>query len=285
MSGIPVVIAENGLGIPVRPVEKNAPSMQISDNGLGTPIVISDLGTPFIVNGLAPPPDPNPLAPFYGTGPGMIAIHFDTDHVEGPQNAITKMINRGGGGAFFDATVNGAPLVASNGTVALSSSTGTPQIENRADIVGVRMMWVCTVDNLVSLTKFFGSDGYEVRVATRQADLSNFVQLWSDVTGEGLMSSLGPRARFPASGLMLMELDTTVAETRFFLNGVLQSTSTAPLPWANFYVQLIGQGNTASVPFNGQMGDILGVTLGAGGAAAILAARTYLADKYGITLP
>ncbi|MDN3712181.1 hypothetical protein QWZ10_10960 [Paracoccus cavernae] len=137
----------------------------------------------------------------------------------------------------------------------------------------------------MSSTKFFGATGYEVRVAARQADFANFVQLWSNTTGAGLVSSLGPRARFPASGLMLMELDTTVAETRFFLNGVLQSTSTDPLPWSNFYVQLIGQGNANTVPFNGQMGDVLGVTLGAGSPAAISAARTYLADKYGISLP
>ena len=53
--GIHVVIAENGLGIPVRPVDANAPSMTIAANGIGAPIVISDLGTPFIVNGYVPP--------------------------------------------------------------------------------------------------------------------------------------------------------------------------------------------------------------------------------------
>ena len=35
MTGIPVVIAENGLGITVRPVDANAPSMTISANGIG----------------------------------------------------------------------------------------------------------------------------------------------------------------------------------------------------------------------------------------------------------
>ena len=44
-----------GLGIPVRPVDANAPSMTIAANGIGAPIVISDLGTPFIVNGYVPP--------------------------------------------------------------------------------------------------------------------------------------------------------------------------------------------------------------------------------------
>lgn len=55
MSGIPVVIAANGLGMPVRPVTENAPTMTVSPNGFGAPIVISDLGAPFIVDGLIPP--------------------------------------------------------------------------------------------------------------------------------------------------------------------------------------------------------------------------------------
>lgn len=55
MTGFPVVIATNGLGIPVRPVETNAPVMQVTDNGLGVPIVISELGAPFIVTGYTPP--------------------------------------------------------------------------------------------------------------------------------------------------------------------------------------------------------------------------------------
>ena len=58
--GIPVVIAENGIGIPVRPVEANAPVMTIANNGYGAPIVISDLGAPFIVDGYAPPEPEDP---------------------------------------------------------------------------------------------------------------------------------------------------------------------------------------------------------------------------------
>lgn len=55
MSGTPVVIAANGIGIPVRPVEAGAPVMTIAGNGPGAPIVISDTGAPFIVEGYAPP--------------------------------------------------------------------------------------------------------------------------------------------------------------------------------------------------------------------------------------
>ncbi|MGN6768266.1 MAG: hypothetical protein ACTHJQ_00260 [Rhizobiaceae bacterium] len=52
---MPVVIAENGLGIPVKPVTGNAPSMKIATNGLGVPIVISEKGAPFVVDGYTPP--------------------------------------------------------------------------------------------------------------------------------------------------------------------------------------------------------------------------------------
>lgn len=52
--GIPVVIAENGQGFPVKPVEDNAPVMTVAENGLGAPIVISELGAPFVVQGLRP---------------------------------------------------------------------------------------------------------------------------------------------------------------------------------------------------------------------------------------
>lgn len=54
MSGIPVVISDSGNGIPVTPVASGAPVMTVSQNGFGTPIVITDIGAPFIVEGAAP---------------------------------------------------------------------------------------------------------------------------------------------------------------------------------------------------------------------------------------
>ena len=58
MSGVPVVIATNGRGFPVNPVEANAPVLTIADNGYGAPIVISERGAPFIVEGYTPPEEP-----------------------------------------------------------------------------------------------------------------------------------------------------------------------------------------------------------------------------------
>ena len=54
--GIPVVMSENVLGLPVRPVDAKAPVMTIAGNGLGAPIVISDIGAPFIIEGYTPEP-------------------------------------------------------------------------------------------------------------------------------------------------------------------------------------------------------------------------------------
>lgn len=54
MPGAPVVISEK-YGIPVRPVDRDAPVLTVAENGLGTPIVITENGAPFIVEGLIPP--------------------------------------------------------------------------------------------------------------------------------------------------------------------------------------------------------------------------------------
>ena len=57
MSGAPAVIATNGYGMAVRPVDSGAPVLTVADNGFGMPIVISDLGAPFVVEGLWSPED------------------------------------------------------------------------------------------------------------------------------------------------------------------------------------------------------------------------------------
>lgn len=56
MSGSPVVIAENGLGVPVIAVESNAPAATVATNGLGMPIVLVEAnGTPLVIDGLPEP--------------------------------------------------------------------------------------------------------------------------------------------------------------------------------------------------------------------------------------
>lgn len=47
--GAPVVLSTNGIGFPVRPTSVNAPSMSLSSNGFGMPIILDNKGTPFVV--------------------------------------------------------------------------------------------------------------------------------------------------------------------------------------------------------------------------------------------
>lgn len=53
--GIPVVIAANGNGFPVKSVTSGAPLMTVAASGIGAPIILSDLGAPFIVQGASEP--------------------------------------------------------------------------------------------------------------------------------------------------------------------------------------------------------------------------------------
>ena len=46
MSGAPVVIASNGLGVPVKPVSANAPQVKIATNGLGLAAVAAFIERP-----------------------------------------------------------------------------------------------------------------------------------------------------------------------------------------------------------------------------------------------
>lgn len=70
MPGTPVVIASNGLGMPVKQVESGAPVMTVAANGLGTPIVLSDRGAPFVVEGGVVPPTEITVIASRTFGPG-----------------------------------------------------------------------------------------------------------------------------------------------------------------------------------------------------------------------
>lgn len=62
VKGIPVVIVDRG-GVPVTPVDHNAPLLSVADNGLGIAITITENAAPFILDAPTPPepPVPGPL--------------------------------------------------------------------------------------------------------------------------------------------------------------------------------------------------------------------------------
>ena len=55
VTGIPVVISTNGLGVPVLPVVGKAPLITVATNGLGLPIIpVEKNAPPFIIQGYTP---------------------------------------------------------------------------------------------------------------------------------------------------------------------------------------------------------------------------------------
>ena len=238
-----------------------------------------------ISNWRATPPV-TPLSSFYGTGSGRIAIHLRADEAAKDETgSVTKLFNIGGAGALFNAPVSGAALVAgSPGTLQLSGTSGTPFLTQAASLMNVRLMWVCSTDALATAMRFFGSPGYEIRLGTFQPGNTNFIQYWSNITGSGISANPTPRAVIPTSGLHLFELETTASSVSFWIDGLLQSTSTAAFPWADFLIDRIGMGNGTAGLYVGNMGDVLGVTVGAGSAETVAAVRNYLAPRFGLTL-
>lgn len=58
MPGFPVVISQNGLGIPVTPVSSGGVPASVATNGLGVPIIETTRGTPitYVTSGDDPTP-------------------------------------------------------------------------------------------------------------------------------------------------------------------------------------------------------------------------------------
>lgn len=125
MSGPPVVIAENGLGLPVKPVEEGAPVLTVAENGLGAPIVISDNGAPFVVEGLGPPSPAR--TPFINTTRSMHSGHSLTDAYYGsPQGN-----NDGYMTEIRDSLLS--PATGGSGTYMFKNTFGGSSMEDRWD--------------------------------------------------------------------------------------------------------------------------------------------------------
>lgn len=90
MSGIPFVIAENGIGIPVNPVADNAPLLKSSSNGFGIPIVIDEKGAPFVLDFSGPGLDPDVSALI-----GRFSIQPDDDYLGHMNGLVITLKNAG----------------------------------------------------------------------------------------------------------------------------------------------------------------------------------------------
>ena len=218
-----------------------------------------------------------PLAPFYGVGPGKIAIHYATDAVTLSGGNVVALQNKGGAGAVFDAKVSGAGIPVSDNFLTMAAGGSYPTVDNSVDLVGVHMMWVALPSTSAARHRVFGKPAS----ATVQMDYYTTTERTYIYQLEPAVSMATTAHNLPV-GLRLYGIEMDGASVKVFINGELVSTD--PLVAAQFLVTSLGKGSSETDQYAGLMGDVLGVTLGAGSAEAITAAREYLAVKFGVAL-
>ncbi len=225
------------------------------------------------------------IADHYGTGPGQIAIHLNSDAatLDGA-GRVTAIANQGGAGPVFNAVVSGSAIPVAGALLQMSASTGFPVLANPADLLGVRLMWVSTV-SAVNATRYFGSvdrgpGGADYEIRTNMVGSTWTMQLWDNEGGTGSSVTLTPRVERPA-GIHLLELDFAASGTvTLYQDGVAISTANATGAFSVFPLDRIGQGTSTANMFEGQMGDVLGVILGGTAGDTIATARAWLAARY-----
>ena len=225
-----------------------------------------------------------PIRQYYGIGPGKIALHISTEGaILNSSNQVTGLLNLGGAGSMFDATVSGTPIpLNANKTIALEgTSNGVPIMANPADVVNVHFAFVLDTTQTISNMRLFGRNGWEIRFGSMQPDRANFIQLWSNESGTGVTFTPTPRFITPASGLHLFEIAIVGTNATVYLNTVQVSTMSG-FPWPAFAIDRLGRGSGSASQTTGSMGDVLGVTLGTGSDKAIAAARAYLKQRFAL---
>ncbi len=225
------------------------------------------------------------IADHYGTGPGQIAIHLNSDAatLDGA-GRVTAIANQGGAGPVFNAVVSGAPIPVAGALLQMAASTGFPVLANPADLLGVRLMWVSTVST-VNATRYFGSvdhgpAGADYEIRTNMVGSTWTMQLWDNEGGTGSSVTLTPRVAIPG-GIHLLELNFAASgNVTLYQDGVAISAANASGAFSAFFLDRIGQGTSTANMFEGQMGDVLGVILGGAADDTIATARAWLAARY-----
>lgn len=216
------------------------------------------------------------IEPFYGTGPGKIAIHLQAP-TSGP---VTTLANLGGSGTLHNATVPRSALTVEGNYLRFSVGSGIPLLANPADLVGVRLMWVMQQQDVAVSHRVFGMAGQSTVQVSASSDQQT-VYLWR--SGSPVYSRSFTNYPRPAGGVpRLYELGIGSGTATLWLDGV--QVATMPADMVDMPINRIGAGPAPGDEFQGLMGDVLGVTLGAGSDAAIATARAYLDERFNLGL-
>lgn len=284
---IPVVISQNGYGIPVRAVDKDAPEMVVSSNGIGTPIVLSDLGAPFVVRGGTPS-----LADYYGTGPGQIPMDIRLDDpakVTLSAGLVTGVVNDGGAGAYFNASSPAGrepTYYPSPGEAYFGAGSWRELIfANAADLYNTHVLIPLDIPEdypiSTNASRFLVGGGSSIAVRRPNAET---LFIW---VSSGDSSAVGVTVPFSA-GRKIYGIRIAGGKAKFFRNGDL--IGEASIPFIAFPVDRLGNSTTNS-PSTGKIwpsviGRVISVVVEDDTATypAIDLALAELAEQYGVAL-
>lgn len=222
---------------------------------------------------------PTALTPFYRSG--TIGIHLRSNGATPPGGPVTAIANEGGAGAPFNATTVGTPIPLTGNFLESTTSTGYLQTAVPAELVGVRLMWVMRMNVATGTYRVFGASLSGDVTYIRTLNNGTSIQLVRTIGGVTTSINLTGVPASTATRLFEIELGATA---RLFINGVL--VADVANSFTTFRVDRLTQGPAVFQAFEGGMGDVLGVVTGQPDTAdAIVVARNYLAQRFGITLP
>lgn len=241
-------------------------------NGVGSPAVATSAPVAIAA------PAASPLQQFYTSG--TIGIHFRREGVSPAAGPVTAIVNHGGAGSVFNASVVGTAIPLTGNYLEAAASSGYPMTAAPADLVGVRLMWVMRMNSATGTYRFFGraegSDSTYIRT-----NVGTSIQMFRVVSGVTTSANFTGITATTAARLLEIEVGATTA--RLFINGSLFQEVSITFP--TFRIDRLTQGPTSLQAFEGGMGDVLGVVTGQSDTtAAIASARYYLDQRFSLGL-
>lgn len=229
-------------------------------------------------------PDTDIFSQMYGTGIGQIPLHLRPENVVlDANNNVTDVINQGGTGNYFNATIVGNPVTVSDGGLLISNAA--LRLNNPADMHGVRVF--IALYRTVGQQPWFGgalanANGAGSPVVSIRFPHGN--------TGESYVSGLSAQLLGPIPRLTgawaLIEWEIQSNQTRLVFNGT-EVTPVSGIASPRLITDIGRHPNGTSTPhWGGRIGDI--VFLNTDGSAEMdsisTVIRNNMANKYGITL-
>lgn len=244
--------------------------------------------------GRTPAPPADPLAQYYGMGEGQVSFdqpfHDQSRMTLDASNYVSAVQHPGGAGAYFNASASGSarPLYsAAEGGLIFDGTDDLLTFANAADLIGVHCLIPVKLLSWNQYDQFGGSASSDLTV-----DYNAATSTVSFLCGGGSGSILNNRRSASVPYAMgqwcLVEIRATSTTTALAVNKTANlgtGSSTTPYLFGR-----LGYGSIAGRAAHFVVGRSVGVICAAGATwaspePAVLAARQWLAQRYGITLP